>query len=295
MPVAFLPVAGAGLKSVRGTPVARAHTRPRLPTRAAHRAPIMSAPYNSPEFWDETAPSMLDFALSGPGWAAAGLAAAAAGLLVATLFDVGPRRKGKKGNAGGELSADTGAFFYVRITVSKPVAVELPSGTVARLAAGEETVLREARMEAADALARGVAGAADAAAADCRCTVYRADGTALVPLREYPRDVDAPGVEGWGKDGETEGSGNARWDEYARLGSIGSVEKEWRKVVNSLGGVRREPSPDMVKGACKLCSGTGRHKCHRCMGASAGGRMQCPVCTEGRVACEYCEGSGRAV
>jgi hypothetical protein len=202
-------------------------------------------------------------------------------------------------NLSSRSTVSSPALFYLRVTVSRPLTVELPSGVVASLRAGEETVLREDKFEAADALSRTIAAAADRAAADCRYTLYRADGAALVPVRQFPRRVDAPGARGWtgerdGGPAGADGDNDARWDEYARLASFDAVEDAWRAAVDKLGGVRREAAEAMAKDSCKLCAGSGRRRCDRCMGASASGRLSCGECKDGRVVCEYCGGSGRS-
>mmetsp|Transcript_12490 Transcript_12490/g.33117 ORF Transcript_12490/g.33117 Transcript_12490/m.33117 type:complete len:299 (+) Transcript_12490:113-1009(+) len=231
--------------------------------------------------------SMLDFSLSGPGYTAAGLFLVSVAVLLTTYFNFGPT----------PILASPGSFFCLRVMVSKKLVVELPSGGVAELRPGDEAVLRAETRPGVDALLRRCLRAAERGGVECRCTVYRADGSGLVMERVYPRNYDAAGAEGWVKDrdgGRVDSeSADARWDEYERLGSFGGVEDEWRKVMEGLGGVRREEVDEGAKNSCKLCAGTGRRKCMRCMGASASGRTVCPSCVTGRVACEMCEGSGR--
>jgi hypothetical protein len=238
-------------------------------------------------YWDSTAPSALDFALSGPGVAALALVFATLGGVFAAYADVGPRRDRF---ASRDVYLES-SYFYLRITVSKPLTVELPSGTVAELAAHDETVLREFKLETIDALARTILTAAGRAGASCSYEVYRAKGETLVLVRRFPRSVDADGAAGWieAENANPDDDKDARWDEYSRLGSVGLLEKEWSRVIKNLGGVERSTPEMRAQNECKLCGGEGQKRCGRCFGMGG-----CPECLNGKVACEWCNGSGQA-
>lgn len=286
------PCSSRGLKTCACPLSTSRRTAPISPTSTLRRRNCklsMNAQFGTAEYWDETAPSMLDFALSGPGWAAVAVGALVAVGICVALFDVGTRRKSRPA---------TGSLFYLRVTVSKELRVELPSGVVANLPANNETVLRETKFETADALSRTIASAAERVAANCQYTLYRADGELFVPIRKFPRTLDAEGAPGWKTNGPEiadDGGGDARWAEYEQLGSFGDIEAEWKSVVGKLGGVVRETKESIAKDACKLCNGSGRRKCTTCMGASAGSAGKCEKCLNGLVTCDWCDGAGRAV
>lgn len=290
--VGFCCPSGLFIRAQFGLPLAISLRRARPNSqnvRRKHRRVVMTAPFGTTDYWDETAPSMLDFALSGPGWAAIGAGVVVALGICIALFDVGPRRKSR---------ATGGSLFYLRVVVSKPLRVELPSGVVADLSADEENVLRESKFETVDALARTIASAAEKATADCHYTLYRADGDLFVPIRQFPRRLDADGAPGWSEKGREfagDGDVSARWAEYEQLGSFGDVEEEWKSVMGQLGGVVRETRESIARDACKLCNGSGRRKCPRCMGVSAAGRGKCDNCLNGQVTCEWCDGGGKVV
>jgi hypothetical protein len=228
-----------------------------------------------PIYWDETAPDMLTFALSGPGWGAAALFVAVCGIWLARFAEFGPRRA-------------VTTFHCLRVLASRSLRVELSSGAITEIPANAERIIRESTFDAIDAVARKVEQAASRVGAECSYTLYRANGDALVPLRQYPRRVDAATATGWIEDGNrTQGDDkNARWDEYARMGNYSSIEKEWKSVMQGLGGVTRETAES--RDTCKLCGGKGFQRCSRCMGASANGTVTCEKCIDGRVPCSWC-------
>lgn len=226
------------------------------------------------DYWSETAPDMLTFATSGPGWAA--LFALVAGLAAVffTYFEAGPRRTSRES-------------FLVRARLSGSVRVELPSGVSKSLRANEEVVLREDSLAAADAVARAIEAAATRQGCEYSASVYKASAEGLSRKMSYPRIAVTEGSTGW-VDGDakaTEGSLDALWDEYSRVGESGPIEKEWRSVMNKLGGVRRETNEN----ACRLCNGTGVTKCSRCMGLANSGKIECSVCKSGSVPCPWCQ------
>jgi hypothetical protein len=156
---------------------------------AAARAAAASAATSAADaaYWDSTAPSALEFALSGPGIAAFALAFVAVGAMLAAYADIGPRRD--EFATRGSSSAATS--YFLRISVSGALAVELPSGAVANLPATEETVLRETKLETIDALVRTVQKAAEKAGAVCSFSVYRAKvcGSTCLSLPYVPSRV----------------------------------------------------------------------------------------------------------
>jgi hypothetical protein len=114
-------------------------------------------------------------------------------------------------------------------------------------------------------------------------------------VRRYPRSLNAAGAAGWTEDTNETASDekDARWDEYSRLGSIGLIEREWSRVMKSLGSVERSTPESRARNECKLCGGVGKKRCGRCMGAAkASSGLACTACSDGMVSCEWCNGSG---
>jgi hypothetical protein len=250
-------------------------TRPKLRRAGTQRTRVVLSAGDFSNYWDETAPDMVTFALSGPGWVAAALAVAVGGIILARFVEFGPQSKSP-------------VFFCLRVSVTRPLRVELPTGAPLEIQANSERILRESRLEAIEAVARNIEQEASRVGSQCSYTLYRADGEILLPLRTFPRTVDAEDAIGW-IDGESKPQNDEKnliWDQYMRLGSYGSAEKEWKSVLESLGGVTRE-DPDN-QNSCRLCGGRGYQRCSRCMGASANGAVVCAKCVNGRVPCSWC-------
>jgi hypothetical protein len=247
----------------------------RVRAGTTRRTPVILSVGDVSNYWDETAPDMITFALSGPGWVAAALAVAVAGVFLARFAEFGPQSR-------------SSVFFCLRVSVSRPLRVELPTGVALEIQPNRERILRESRLEAIDAIARNIEQEALRVGSECSYTLYRAEGEILKPLRQFPRVVDAEDAVGW-MDGESKSlddEKNSIWDQYLRLGNYGSVEKEWKSVLENLGGVTRESQDN--PNSCKLCGGRGSQRCPRCMGASANGAVVCTKCVKGRVPCAWC-------
>lgn len=267
--------------------------------RYAARTPakaILSADVSSPaNYWDESAPDMLTFAASGPGWIATALAVFAVALVFRSYFEFTPREKNRSMDSGLPSKLDS-AQFYLNIRTDRRLRVELPSGIVAVLPANELTVIRETRHEIVDAMASTVVRAAEQAGASCEYKIYRFRGDGFSLVRTYPEPIDAADVPGWiEEDRQNPVSENeARWDEYSRLQSEGPIEREWRSLVQNLGGVVRQEGEMKPGKTCKLCGGFGTRRCNRCMGAAQTSSFTCNECSNGKVSCDWCGGSGNA-
>lgn len=259
------------------------------------KAVLITQVSSSMDYWDETAPDMLSFAASGPGWAALAVALVLGAVVLNSYFEFIPAQNLLRN--GSRLSASTDkAQYYLNVRVGAHLKVELPSGVVADLVKDDLTVIREEEHIAIDAVARAIAGAAEKLNVRCEFTVYRVKGQGFSLVRAYPKETDAVGAPGWIEVEQRNPSPEreARWDEYSRLQSIGPVERQWRSFVDSLGGVAREDERIDSDKLCKLCGGSGHRRCSRCMGAARSSAFECDACSEGRVRCDWCDGTGQA-
>lgn len=215
---------------------------------------------------DDTALDMLSFALSGPFFLVTGVFTAGTLALLFSFGEVGARR---------ERASD---FFFLRVQIPAATNIELPDGSVKCLRPGE-SVLKLHSREACTAVARRLPREG------LSYSVYKTSGESMAVVEEWPRNMNAEGAA-WPEgvvQREDEGMLDARWEEYQRLGEGSDVDEEWKKVVESLGGVQ------VVRNDCKLCGGTGFKRCYRCGGVGGKGSFQCD-CEGGQRACEWCAG-----
>lgn len=235
---------------------------------------------------EDTALDMLSFALSGPGLGAgAAFIAAVAGFVVA-FAEVGPRR-----------DARAEVFHVLRARVSGgSMRVETAQGV---RAVGEgETVLRLGRFEECTAVSKALEKEAARRGLSLEYAVYRAQGEGLAELFRFPREVNAPGGA-WARDAvveEEQGTLDARWEEYLRLGdgAADEVDKEWAAVMKRLSLIQFETEKDPRSSKdCKLCDGSGLQRCYKCGGAARGkngGSFVCD-CESGKRPCPWCSSS----
>lgn len=160
--------------------------------------------------------------------------------------------------------------------------MEIPDGSVRTLRAGE-TVLQLRSQEECMAVAKQLPDEKG-----LKYSIYQAGNGEMRLLGEFPKEANAVGRR-WPQEvvqKEDSKELQARWDEYAVLGEIGNVDKEWQRFVQSMGGIYVQK-----KGECKLCGGVGYRRCHKCGGAGGRRNLQREFicdCEGGRRKCEWC-------
>lgn len=235
---------------------------------------------------------MLEFAMSGPGFAACGLFLLFVGVFVFRFAEVGSFSK--------EKGVKTSYVVRVECAKDKEITVETRRGI--RVFRGGGGIEKVDGLEDGVLMARSVVDAGKKMGwNDVRAVVYKMEGVRMVEVGRWPK-VGERGILGKGGDGgegglrNPSGDGEQIWDEYQRIGSRGPVDKEFAGVLKGLTPIRFERETEGR--GCKLCGGKGTKKCHRCGGVvtqySRNG-VECDVCRNtGRLACEWCQGSGNS-